>query len=91
MSQDHTLGSPSPSPPHGTHEKPIGSRFRELARPLGPPVVPDLPHSFVGWEGSPTKTDYRKKGTLVLTALLEDLVHVLSVGMWVKTNGTILG
>ena len=24
-------------------------------------------------EGSPTKIDYRKKGTLVLTSLLEDL------------------
>ena len=28
---------------------------------------------FFGWEGSPTKIDYRKKGTLVLTSLLEDL------------------
>ena len=25
-------------------------------------------------KGSPTKIDYRKKGTLVLTSLLEDLV-----------------
>ena len=29
-----------------------------------------------GWEGSPTKIDYRKKGTLILTTLLEDLVHL---------------
>ena len=29
--------------------------------------------SFFG-EGSPTKIDYRKKGTLILTFLLEDLV-----------------
>ena len=29
--------------------------------------------SFLG-EGSPTKVDYRKKGTLILTSLLEDLV-----------------
>ena len=27
-------------------------------------------------EGSPTKIDYRKKGTLVLISLPEDLVHV---------------
>ena len=28
---------------------------------------------FFGWEGSPTKIDYRKKvGTLILTSLLED-------------------
>ena len=31
--------------------------------------------SFFGWEGSPTKIDYRKKGTLILTSLLEDLVN----------------
>ena len=30
---------------------------------------------FFGGEGSPTKIDYRKKGTLILTALLEDLVR----------------
>ena len=28
-------------------------------------------------EGFPTKTDYRKKGTLILTSLLEDLVTVV--------------
>ena len=37
---------------------------------LGPPVVPFYP--FLG-EGSPTKIDYRKKVTLILTSLLEDL------------------
>ena len=37
---------------------------------LGPPVVPFCP--FLG-EGSPSKIDYRKKGTLILTSLLEDL------------------
>ena len=37
---------------------------------LGPPVV--LFYPFWG-EGSPTKTDYRKKGTLILSSLLEDL------------------
>ena len=29
---------------------------------------------FLG-EGSPTKIDYRKKGTLILASLLEDLVY----------------
>ena len=29
---------------------------------------------FLG-EGSPTKIDYRKKGTLILSSLLEDLVN----------------
>ena len=36
---------------------------------------------FLG-EGSPTKIDYRKKGTLALTSLLEDLV---GVGAWLCT------
>ena len=31
-----------------------------------------LSHPFLG-EGSPTKIDYRKKGTRILTSLLEDL------------------
>ena len=33
---------------------------------------------FFGWEGSPTKIDYRKKGALIITSLLEDLVVLLS-------------
>ena len=37
---------------------------------LGPPVVP----FFLYIEGSPTKIDYRKDGTLILPFLLEDLV-----------------
>ena len=28
---------------------------------------------FFGWEGSPSKTNYTKKGTLILTSLLEEL------------------
>ena len=40
---------------------------------LGPPVVPF--HPFFG-EGYPTKIDYRKKGTLILTSLLKDLDKV---------------
>ena len=39
---------------------------------LGPPVVPFYP--CLG-EGSPTKMDYKKKGTLILTSLLEDLAN----------------
>ena len=36
--------------------------------------------SFVfGWEGEPPSTvDYRKKGTLILSSLLEDLVRRIS-------------
>ena len=30
---------------------------------------------FFAWEGSPTKIDYRKKGTLILSSLLEDLAE----------------
>ena len=40
---------------------------------LGPPVVPFY-QLFPG-EGSPTKIDYRKKGTLFPSSLLEDLVY----------------
>ena len=50
------------------------ARKEELGRvddQLGPPVVPFYP---VFGEGSPTKRDYRKKGALVLTSKLEDLV-----------------
>ena len=39
---------------------------------LGPPVVPF--YLFLG-EGCPTKIDYRKKFTLILTSLLEDLEY----------------
>ena len=38
---------------------------------MGPPVPF---HPFFGWEDSPTRIDYRKNGTLILTSLLEDLV-----------------
>ena len=40
---------------------------------LGPPVVPFYPFLV---EGSLTKKDYRKKGTLILTSLLEDLARL---------------
>ena len=42
---------------------------------LGPPVVRPFTVSSLG-EGSPTKIDDRKKGTLILTTLLEDLGRV---------------
>ena len=32
-----------------------------------------LPSVFFGWEGSPTKIDYRTKRALIPTSLLEDL------------------
>ena len=49
---------------------------------LGSPVVPFYP--FLG-EGSPTKVDYRKKGTLIVTSLLAELgVHMcVRVRSWV--------
>ena len=37
---------------------------------MGPPVSAFF--TFLG-EGCPTKIDYRKKGTLILASLLEDL------------------
>ena len=36
-------------------------------------LVPFLTPFLVGRYGSPTKIDYRKKGTLILTSLLEDV------------------
>ena len=42
---------------------------------LGPPARCPLSSVF-GWEGFPTKIDYRKGGTLILTSLLEDLARV---------------
>ena len=37
---------------------------------LGPPAIGAtfLTHFFFGWEGSPTKIDYSKKGNLILTS-----------------------
>ena len=40
---------------------------------LGPPAIGALSHPTFWGEGSPTKIDYRKRGTLLLTSLLEDL------------------
>ena len=38
------------------------------------PQLGALYHPFFAWEGSPTKTDCREKGTLVLTSPMEELV-----------------
>ena len=44
-------------------------------------------YPFLG-EGSPTKMDYRKKGTLILTSLQEDLARVcLKMGTRSPHNG----
>ena len=44
--------------------------------PFWDPIVSHLGRPFILFlgEGSPTKIDYRKKGTLILTSLLEHLV-----------------
>ena len=54
----------------------LGLDLGEQVPSLGPPVVPFSP-LFLR-QGSPTKMDYRKKGTLILTSMLEDLVVHLS-------------
>ena len=53
-----------------------GGRFRARCQAVvGASRSPSsaLSHPFFGWEGSPTKIDYSKKGTLILSSLLEDL------------------
>ena len=44
-----------------------------------PPVVPFYPFSG---EGSPTKIDYSKKGTLILTSPLEDLIYLMHIYLY---------
>ena len=61
LSQTWVKYDPSAQPLHHVFQSRQG---------LGPPVVPF--YSFLG-EGSPSKTDYRQKGTLILTSLLEDV------------------
>ena len=53
----------------------ISGRIRCFHGILGPPVVPF--YSFFWGGGFPTKINYRKKGTLILTSLLEDYVSPL--------------
>ena len=52
-----------------------GLRVDHLVRWTRSPRSTLLP--VFGWEGSPTKIDYRKEGALILTSLLEDLVDCL--------------
>ena len=77
------LGPPARFPPAETG----GSKPQEwgpcpkrnefpLEMGLGPPARCPWSHFFFGWEGSPTKIDYREKGTLIPTSLLEDLVSL---------------
>ena len=40
-------------------------------------------YPFLG-EGSPTKINYRRKGTLILNSLLEDLVEDLFMRSWLE-------
>ena len=49
-----------------------GGQKPSLIHRLGPASIALVP--FFG--GSPTKIDYRKKGTLILTSLLADLVDL---------------
>ena len=68
MSSDGFLGAEGASwKPN--HDELLGQLFGQ--RLLGPQVVPFC--RFFCGEGSPTTRDYRKKGTLIRTPLLEDL------------------
>ena len=63
------------------HSLPLCGRLKTRARELSPPpppridemLGPPVPFYPCSGEGSPTKTDYGKKGTLILSSLLEDL------------------
>ena len=57
------------SEPHTKARPQLIHEVRLLARSTSIALLP-----FLGREGSPTKTDYSKKGSLILTSLLEDLV-----------------
>ena len=50
------------------------------------PIVPFYP--FLG-EGSHTKIDYRKQGTLILTSLLEDLALRTSTALLLRKAGAV--
>ena len=54
-------------------EESAGTRLGESTQSRSPCSAHS--HPLLG-EGSPTKIDYRKKGTLILTSLLEDLAVV---------------
>ena len=55
---------------------------------LGPPARCPFTVSFLG-EDSPTKIVYRKKGSLILASLLEDLVMICGVfGLFLFFRGS---
>ena len=56
---------------HAVHRQAASQHRLQGTQKLGFAIVPFY-HFFWGG-GSPTKIDYRKKGTLILTSLLEDL------------------
>ena len=73
-----------------TRETPKSLYVRQtMETHLGPPVVPFYP--FFG-EGSPTKIDYRKKGSLILSSLLEDLATVARclLSFWVLLSHVVV-
>ena len=48
--------------------------------------MPELCPFTLFWGGSPTKTDYRKKGTRILTSLLEDSLYEAPQGLFLTLN-----
>ena len=52
---------------------------------LGPPVVPF--YIFLWGKVSPTKIDYRKKGTVIVSSLLEDLDIYIYIYMHSRSTG----
>ena len=64
----------------------LGPFFRDPAYQLGPPEWCPVSPLVLG-EGSLTKIDYRKRGTLIQTSLLEDLASILGYGEATMANG----
>ena len=58
--------------------------LRHISQVSQVPRVVHVYHFFA--EGSPTKIDYRKKGTLILCSLLEDLVSLSTFGLHFSVN-----
>ena len=50
-----------------------------------------LSHRFFFGEGSPTRIDYREKGTLILTSLLKDLGFIARIFEASNTDAMHLG
>ena len=71
--------------PHRPGSEVVGLRARSTCPIHGPPVVPLEPF-FGGTLPSPTKIDYRQKGTLMLTSSLEDVASPWSRGRQLGLN-----